>query len=291
MSNATGISIVIAGSSEAGIDRAWLGLPSQAAEIEIIEATAASERRPGFPGIDRLQLPRGTTIPRLRAAGVREARHDVVVLTEDFCAPPDAWLDQLRAVVEAHSEATLIGGTVSRANGRPEDWALTFIEYGRFPRAGTPRNSNDLPGIQLVIRRDRVRELLGSLPSEWTETETHAALANRGAVLIQDPRWLIHDHHRVPYFRAIAEQRRHGRNYGGGRVAGRSFLYRLLRAGAAPLVPWLQFIRLWRNNSVTAERRQFLRASPRLLLLLCAWAVGEGQGFLFGRGRAGEEWT
>ncbi len=232
----------------------------------------------------------GATVPDRRGLGLAAARTPFVALTESFCVPAPGWT---RAILRAHAERDVVavGGPVDRRAGVPRDWALTLLEYGRFFGAGQAGEVSDLPGINVAYRVERLVRVLGRLPARVVEVEVHSALREAGETLWRDPGAVMLDAGRMASGAARRAQYRHGRFYGGRRVAGRPAAHRLLRLALAPAVPVVLGSRIARRALGAGRGGAFVRSLPHLAVLLAAWAVGEAAGSLFGEGRTGEQWT
>lgn len=234
--------------------------------------------------------PAHSTVPRMRALGLAAARGRWVALTESFCEPAAGWAAALRRCL-AEQRGAAVGGPVDRRGGRATDWASTFCEYGRFLPGSAAGPVDDLPGINVAYDLARVRRALGGLPEEIYEYELHARLRASGEILWQEPAAMLYDASHPRLGAAMRSQRHHGRLHGSRRAAEVSIAERLLRCGATPLVPALLFARTARVARSRERGKAFLRASFCLALLLCAWALGEGQGYLAGAGAAESAWT
>jgi len=234
--------------------------------------------------------PRGSTVPRLRALGLSDAAADRVAITESFCEPSAGWAAALLASAAA-KDAAAVGGPVDRLGGRAGEWASTFCEYGRFLPGRDAGPVDDLAGINVAYDRERLRRALGGLPDEVYEVELHARLRASGETLWHEPRALLYDASHAPFRRSLSAQSLHGRLHGGRRARAIPRAASLLRGIAAPLVPALLFTRLARVAIARQRGRAFARASLPLALLLGAWALGEGAGYLLGAGTAERAWT
>ena len=242
------------------------------------------------PAVRRVACPPNATVPRRRAAGLRAARAGLVALTESFCVPTPGWAE---AILAAHTRrrGVAVGGPVDRRAGTPAEWALTLCEYGRFlPRQAAGR-VEDLAGVNVAYDRERLIAALGDLPEEILEVELHAELRRRGAALWWEPSAVMLDTEKLSLNAALADQYRHGRLFGGRRSAGSGWPARLLRASLAPAVPAVLLSRIAPAAVEAGRGTALARAAPLLLLLLTAWAIGEGVGALAGPGRSASRWT
>ena len=163
-------------------------------QLEVLIATASQAPVAGAAraGVRVLRAASGTTVPRLRAAGLEAARAPIVALTEDFCVPSPGWAD---ALLDAHArvDAVAIGGPIDCTGGRATDWALTLVEYGRFFGSSSAGAVGHLPGTNVSYKAEALRAILGGLPTELVETTVHATLRDRGATLWRDPRAVMVD--------------------------------------------------------------------------------------------------
>lgn len=237
-----------------------------------------------------LACPPGTTIPRLRAAGMRAARAPLVALTESFCRPAPGWA---QALLEARAEtdALAVGGPMARQGGSAADQALTLVEYGRFLRSEPAGPVHDLPLTNVSYQRTRLVEVLGEAAEELAEPSVHPCLQAAGEQLWRAPRAVMFDDQRRPLSWSLRALHHHGRLYGGGRVSGRGVGVRLFRAAVSPLVPFVQLARITSEARAVGQAGRVLRCLPHLLLLLVAAALGEAVGSLAGTGRSGERWA
>ncbi len=287
------LSVVVAGSRPEGpppeLHRV-LGPLARAGELEVIIATARAdpEEARGYARV--VPCAPGTTIPAMRLAGVRAAVGPRVAVTEDFCAPAEGWAEALLQA-RARTDAAVLGGPVTRSGGSAADWALTFVEYGRFFRREPEGSVEDLSSINAAYDAARLRSALGEDATELYEVEVHAKLRTGGARFWRVPGAVMRDENHRSFAQAVRGQFHHGRFFGGGRVEGRGPGARLLRAALAPAVPAVLFGRIVREASAAGHLPQVVRAMPALAVLLAAWAAGEATGSLAGAGDSGSRWT
>ena len=287
------LSVVVAGSRASGPPARLF----EALEPELrsgrVEVVLASARAPASfgprAGVRILGLPPGTTVPRLRAAGLREARAPIVALTEDFCVPCPEWASRMLAV-HALPGVVAVGGPVRRTSGRARDWALTLCEYGRFLAEGRAGPVADFPGVNASYRLAGLEAALGEVPDEIFEVETHARLRAAGATMLWEPRAVVDDVNDKAFLQAVSGFFHHGRLFGARRVCGRRW-ERVFRAFLAPLVPAIQGARLVKAAWAAGVVLPLLRSALFTGTLLSSWAIGEGVGSLFGEGDSARRWT
>lgn len=283
------LSIVVAGSRASGPPAALfetLRSRLHDGSVEVIIATArpAPSNAPALDSIRELRHRARTSVPRLRSAGFAAARAPIVALTEDFCVPAERWVDALLAAHAEHGAST-IGGPIERCEGRPVDWALTLLEYGRFFDRARRGAVTDLPGTNVSYDRARVERSLGEIPKLWIEVTVHERLRQLGEQLWCEPEAVMLDVNRLAFAAALRAQFHHGRLYGGMRRETSVRRERVWRVLIAPLVP-IVLARRARSYAGHAPAT----ALPALLALSGAWALGEAIGWLVGEGRSRERW-
>ena len=284
------VSVVVASfSGEAVLRHCLESLEPQAAGAEVIvatdvEASGISRLEARYPGFRFLRAPRGTSVFRLRALGIDQARGRLVALTEDHCTAAPGWLDALRA---SHGQGrAIVGGPVD--NGPPArgyDWALYLCEYAsQMPPLGDGP-ARALSGVNVSYDRDLLAGCRGVWEDGFYENEVHDALQAAGHRLHRAGGARVATHLNLPLREAAAHLFRGGRRFGRYR-SGRSSpamraLLPLLPVAALAL-PALLTARALR--SVAVRRPRELGATARALgyvvVLNSAWAAGEALGYL-----------
>jgi hypothetical protein len=280
------LSVVVVGSRPAGPPATLFevlrpGLRDQTIEIVVATASQASFEINLPAGVKVHRSSVGTTIPRLRSAGLRVASGELVALTEDFCVPAPGWAS---AIITAHQRtpSVAVGGPVDRDCGDLAGWALTFFEYGQFFGNSGEGPQLDLPSINVSYKTRRLRDLIGEIPDEFLETSVHGWLRERGETLWREPQAVMFDVSRQPFAESVVSQYHHGRLFGGRFRHHSSSFNKFLRSAAIPIVPAILFRRILGGAFPTVRRLQLIESSPWILLLCAAFAVGEGMGTLLG---------
>jgi len=285
------LSVVIAGSSQHSTTRAAieaLGAGVRQGTIEVLVSTAGPQAT--FDDLGRVRvLPSraGTIVPRLRSVGLAAAKAEIVALTEDFCVPTTAWADALLATHNA-VDAIAIGGPMSRRQGSPTEWALTFQEYGRFFRHAPEGPVDDLPGTNVSYKAARLRTLLSDELAEIEEIVVHGRLRSAGEVLWRAPRAVMYDVSRSRFRSAMRSLYHHGRLFGGRPPAGPR---RLARLPFALMAPAAQLVRIVAGTVPAGHGTRLVRTLPTLVPMLLAWAAGETVGAALGAGDSRGRWT
>ena len=281
------VSVVVASfSGEALLRHCLESLEPQAGVAEVIvatdvEASGVARLQARYPGFRFVRAPRGTSVFRLRALGIDQARGRLVALTEDHCTAAPGWLDALRASHGAGQ--AIVGGPVD--NGHPAeayDWALYLCEYAaQMPplREGPARA---LAGVNVAYER----ELLAGCRDVWREgfyeNEVHDALLAAGHRLHRSGTARVSSHLALPLRDAAAHLFRGGRRFGQYRRGRSSPAVRVLLPIAALALPALLTARALRAVALRRPRElgTTARALGDMVAVNSAWAAGEALGYL-----------
>src|SRR5262245_53862382 len=93
-----------------------LGPDGRAPDTEVIVASNSPTEalRQRFSYVQFMTLPPGTTVPVLRAAGVRRSAGEIIALAEDHCAFGENWRSGLKKAHEL--PYAVVGGPVENAS-------------------------------------------------------------------------------------------------------------------------------------------------------------------------------
>ena len=238
------------------------------------------------PNIRLFSYTERKTIPELRAIGMKEARGDIIAITEDHCVAEPHWYERM---LRAHAEHYgAIGGAVENDASITGiiDWAVYFCEYSAFLNPVPTGETNDIPGNNTSYRREfleHIRDMLDA--GNFWEGFLNGRLMEKGIKVYSFPEIIVY-HKKVFGFRYFLSQRYHyGRSYAGMRVENAPFWKKLAYAGFCPLLPALLIGRI--GYRVLVKKRylgKFFASFPFLVIFSLAWAWGEFVGYLFGPG-------
>jgi glycosyltransferase involved in cell wall biosynthesis len=248
------------------------------------EATRA-EVRERWPSVKLLSFDEPKTIPELRATGVFAATAPVVALIEDHCLVAPGWADRLEA---AHAGGHEVAGGPIRnvATGRIRDWAAFFCEYSavmepmpRGPVAG-------LPGMNVSYGPKALAEIDDLLREGRWETWLHPRLQQRGFELWCEPDAVVEHDKDFDLGEFLSQRYHYSRSYAGMRNPDLGARRGLYAVGTPLLIPLLYARMAGNVFARRRSRRQFLLATPLVLLYITVWAFGEAVGYTFGGGRS-----
>jgi hypothetical protein len=288
--------VMIAGAQRARAQRTVDAIAAQGADaaIELVVVDIAAEPQPlrlpeSMPARE-IQASREASWGRLRAMGTRAATAPVVAYVEDHCMPQAGWAE---ALIEAHSQPwAAVGYAFMPAN--PRRWrsrATLIAEYGLWAHPVNGGRAGILPGNNVSYKRelllslredlDTVLDVDDNVHRRFAAQGLQSAISTRAQVAHQELAGIAptakanHD-----YGRVLAAARCNDERWG--------VLRRLLYAAAVPLgAPAIRAARLARSlRGRRALWAQAVAASPVLVAIWVANALGQSVGTLFGTGDA-----
>ena len=264
---------------------AFVDATAGGAEIVVSECArddCAARIRERWPAVRLVRLDEGSTIPQLRAAGIRSASSPIVALTSESCVPAPGWFAALRRAHESRPDA--VGGAIENGSAdRLIDWAVFFCEYGRYMTPLPPEPRTDLPGHNVSYSRGALAAIDDLISRGTWEPLWHWRLAGRGARLVRDGALVVVLRKRYTLSGFVRERFDYGRSFASQRVADASAARRALFTVGCLALPLVVLARILRD--VLPRRRhllQLLLALPYLAIFACVWAAGEALGYAAG---------
>jgi glycosyltransferase involved in cell wall biosynthesis len=262
---------------------------------EVIVVTRHSEidqarLRRLYPEVILLSAPRHTPITALRSLGLKHARGNVVVVTEDHCVPSADWLGAVeRRMGEGYD---IVGGPIENAcTSRLRDWAAFLTEYAFavLPDASAQEaKTNPASRIacnNVAYRRAFISGLCRTLESGQWESFYRSQLDEREVKMTYEPKMMLY--HRRPFdFWYFVTQRYHFcRSFAAMRCQMISATQKLKYGVGSALLPPLLLLRGLRT--IAGKRRligRYLTCLPLIATYFTAGAVGEMTGYFLGGG-------
>ncbi len=281
------VSIVIPSwSGEHALRRCLESLVPKASGAEVIVAftgnlnpTIFTDER--FQNVHFVRGPSEATVFQLRSLGINETRGASIALIEDHSMVGPEWFQTL---TNAQASGLLVcGGPIENdSESIGYDWAFYFAEYARFMPPIPSGEVTILSGANIFYDRDTLWSYRSIWESAFYETDVNTALVNAGHKLRMLPNALVTSRLRMRFSEAMRHLFHGGIHFGNFRKSRSHPLTRLLWIIASPAIPIVMLLRIVR---VTAARRpdrlvQVARSLPYLLLLVCAWSLGEATGYL-----------
>jgi hypothetical protein len=218
---------------------------------------------------------------RRRAAGLNAATGDVIAIVEDRGLPRANWARTMTRLHEQLPHA-VVGGAIENGRDSTMNWAVYFCDFGRYQQPFEAGARQWVSDVNIGYKRrglDATRELWRD---RYHETTVHWALQRAGETLYLTPELVVDQMRgRLRLGALIGERFAWGRLFAYTRAREVSVTKRLALAVLAPLLPALLLLRHTRLQIAKGVRlREFVLASPVILVLLVAWSLGETVGYL-----------
>lgn len=240
-----------------------------------------------YPTVRVVSVARGTTIPRLRGAGLAAATAEFAALTEDHCVADAAWVETMAS--HAGRGEDVVGGAMDNAQQRRAiDWGAFFAEYGFFSAltaraAGLGQGAILITGANVGYSRRALDLAVPWMRDGAWENVVHDRLREQGLVMVFEPAARVGQNLHYSLGAFAADRYQHGRDYARARLAEMPGSSRIVRLAATALLPPLLTMRVARTAVGSRERAvAFARALPFTLAFFGAWAAGEAVGYLRG---------
>lgn len=293
------LSIVIAASNGPHYLRRCLNslkkqIQSHDAEVLVIANFAAEPVKSAVGPHEAIRFishPESTTVPELRTRGLREAEGNILALSEDNIVFDADWC---AAIEQAHElPHSIIGGPVAPSEeGRAQDWAVYFYEYGRYMPPTSAGPVDTLAGNNVSYKREVLTSVWDTIEEGFFETFVHQELQRRGHTLYLTPTAQVNHIKQYAIGETLRQCFHHGRSFAGLRTKETSMGRRLAFIAGSLTLPILLPARI---IFATLRKRRHVgdlaRALPYLFGFMTSWSAGEFCGYAFGPGDSIEHWN
>ena len=223
---------------------------------------------------------------RRTAAGLKIARGEIMALLEDYGVPDPDWCEQ---IIKAHRlPHGVIGGAVEHGGNGDLNWAVYFLDFGRYQLPLREGPTNYLTDVNISYKRNALLSVSDLWTDEYNEVTINWALAKKGIVLWQKPELVVReDRGKLSVSDLIAERFAWGRLFAGKRVQSSTLLLKGLYVVLSPVIPAVLLARMT-LKALKARRNwvPFFRALPLAVVLTLVWCAGEFMGYVTARTEA-----
>ncbi len=220
---------------------------------------------------------------RRTAAGLRAAGGEILALLQDYGAPAPDWVEQ---VLLAHQMPYgVIGGSVEHAGTNAWNWAVFFLDFGRFQKPLREGPAVYLTDINVSYKRDVLESVRQLWEYRYKEVTVNWALSRQHVTLWQRPQIeVLQNRGQLRLRDLLVERYCWGRLFGSIRVHENSGWVRLLFILGGPLIPLVLIGRIGRKVILGGRHVEaFFRSFPHFVVITTAWCCGEFVGYLTGR--------
>jgi hypothetical protein len=227
---------------------------------------------------------------RLLAVGLGAAQGEILALLEDTVVPDSEWCSQ---VLEAHHlPYGVIGGAVEHVGESALNWAVYFLDFGRFQPPLREGPVAYLTDINVSYKRDALATVRPLWEQSYHEVTVNWRLMRSGVILWQRPQIVVRqDRGPLHLAHTLRERLEWGKLFAQLRSQEVSPAKRALYAFGSPAIPLVMMGRTaYKALSTRRNRGRFLWSLPYLVVVTVAWCCGEFLGYVAGpRQRAPEE--
>lgn len=243
--------------------------------VRLLDMGAVATEHPLTTGAGQHEL-----YDRRRAYALHRARGTLVAILEDRAPPRPDWA---RAMVRLHAEHphAVIGGAIDCAAGDLLNWAFWACDFSRYGRPFDSGPRGWISDVNVCYKRRAIDATRDIWVERFNEAKVHWRLMEHGETLFLTSEAVVDYHTRYNSLPAILPERFHwGRLFGHVRGRHVGLEERIALVVFGPLIPLVVLARHGRTHYRRGQLGRFLKAAPRMLVLLSAWAAGEVWGIV-----------
>jgi hypothetical protein len=228
----------------------------------------------------------GWSVFQLRHAGYREARGEIVAVTEDHCRAKPDWCEAILRAHAEHPDAIAVGGcSQNGTTSNVVDWAAFIVVQGPFVAPLANGAADRIAGAATVSYKRRALDRFPDHgPLGAIELFDTATVRRDGETLVNDERIRIIHHQSMGILGTATAEFHNGRTIAGfrRRMMERGDVLRIVGFPVLALYRSLRSIRIALGKRV--PRTALVSAIPLIFFLQYAHGAGELLGYLAGPG-------
>jgi glycosyltransferase involved in cell wall biosynthesis len=231
-----------------------------------------------FPEVRLLRFEERKYPGDARNAGIEVARADIVASVDADCEAREDWVEQ---VLEAHRDPSVaIGGAIGNANPASYvGWAAYLCEFSQWIPGAPRRWLTDIATANMSYKKWVFQKYGRFIEGTYgSDTDFNWRLGRDGHRLLWAPSMVVSHRGIEDFAEFLRHEFKHGRDCGRMRVASQKFsrLRRWFYAICFFLIPVkLYAVIAARNFRYRTYFKNFLVATPLLVLGLYSWSLGE----------------
>ena len=231
----------------------------------------------------------GRNMPRLKAIGVEAAQGGHIAFLEPNGIPQQGWLADVQRAIHDQPDQCYGGGVTFGARETAINVAAYMFEYREFSLDRIQAQTTSiLPGNNMVIPRAALRSTCSDiLESEGLNKPfCQQRLIDSGLTITLREGMTVSMAKEQQLFKFLARRFHYGRCFGGTRLSLSIPKQRMLYRIGAPAVSVLLLVKHIGGLSKKDLKQLGVGSFLALIGICCAWGVGEGLGYWFGRGKS-----
>ena len=258
----------------------------QSVTSEIIVADASVDGsdqiiRARYPAVRVLHFDPAIGSPQLIREALRQARGQIIAVTDAYCRFPPEWMVKLRQAHE--SDYPVIGGAVeNRDTSGLVSWACFLADYGAFMLPASRRVTSVLAGNHVTYKKSLIELKFDSMRDGFFKVFFHQDLQREGVRFLFDPSLVVYCARHGTFLDFSRRYFHNARLFAALRCRRMSSTSRFLRLVATPVLPSVLLCRRLKGFKTKGHRVRFLLSLPLLAAFVTVWAMGEFGGYLLG---------
>lgn len=218
-----------------------------------------------------------------RTGALKIASGNLIAILEDRGVPHPEWADNMVKLHKQYPYAA-IGGAIENGVDKPLNWAVYICDFGRYQPPFIENEPEYLSDTNICYKKKSLEGVFSLWETKYDEARVNWALRKKGEILmLSDLPRTIQIRESMSIIDMIRERFHWGRNFGRTRSGELKPKMRMLLLLAVPLLPIVLFMRHFRRQlSKKRNVKEFILATPALLVFLICWSVGEGIGYYEG---------
>lgn len=218
-----------------------------------------------------------------RSGAMKHAQGKLIAIIEDRGIPEPNWSNEMVMLHQQHPHAA-IGGAIKNGVNKARNWAAYICDFSRYQPPFTENDPTYVSDTNITYKREALKSIQSLWENKYDEVKVNFALHKAGLGLMLSERPVTIQMRAPMSLLNMMNERFHwGRNYGQARSARLTPFKRFLLGLASPLLPALIYSRhLRRQLNKGHHVKEFMLATPVLLLFLTCWATGEYTGYYEG---------
>ena len=216
----------------------------------------------------------------LAALGLKAARGDRILLTEDSCLPDPFWVRSL--ALSPYVGRGAVGGVIEAGDSvSAAMWAFYYVDFFRYMSPSASGRSPTLSVCNVAYLRSDLNAIYDLWKDGFLETDVHNALREKFGPLEICKGAVVRVRRNVRFRDAVYERYAFGRLFGSARVAHATKGRRAYFSAFSPALPVLLMGRMTAKAMRNSQTRgKFVKSLPSLVTMIAAWSWGEWLGYV-----------
>ena len=243
-----------------------------------------------YPEFQFVPVRQAATLPFLLAAGLNQAKGEIIAVTDSSCVVADNWVQAILRAQRSAAQPEIIGGAVAITGPKNSvDWAAYICDYAEFIEPFAGGAANAVPGNNLSFKRALLTDVADFGENGFWKTLWCQEQQARGITLKLEPSIVVYFVKSYDFWAFLKRRFQHGRCFAGMRCLQSSVWKRAFYLFGSLCLPFVFLPRMMRPMLVKKRfLKQLFFSLPVIILAVIWWSFGETCGYLAGAGKSCE---